>query len=175
MVGFRRAFQRALEAWVILLMFSLTAVVVGAVVFRKMGQSLGWTDEIARVLLAWVTYYGSALAALKRAHIGFPGLLDRLSPKGRVGLIILGEAFVIGFFLLMAWVGMEVYQILEGDNLVSLPWLPLRVTQSVIPIGAVLFVTAELLSLPEALSTSRLGELEAHCPSPGGASQEVRP
>lgn len=172
---FRRAFQWALEAWVIVLMFSLTIIVVGAVVFRKMGHSLGWTDEIARVLLAWVTYYGSALAALKRAHIGFPGLLDRLSPRGRVVLIIVGEIFVIGFFLLMAWVGMEVYQILEGDTLVSLTWLPLRLTQSVIPIGAALFVIAELLSLPQALRASKLSELEAHSAVHHAPSAEVRP
>lgn len=175
MGGFRKAFEWALEAWVILLMFSLTAIVVGAVVFRKMGQSLGWTDEIARVLLAWVTYYGSALAALKRAHIGFEGLLDRVSPRGRLGLVILGEVFVIGFFLLMTWVGMEVYQILEGDTLVSLTWLPLRLTQSVIPIGAALFIIAELLSLPEALGTRKPSRLEAHPDGRSGTSSEVRP
>lgn len=173
--GFRRGFQWALEAWVILLMFSLTGIVVGAVVFRKMGQSLGWTDEIARVLLAWVTYYGSALAALKRAHIGFPGLVERVSPSKRIPLVLLGEVFVIGFFLLMAWVGMEVYQILEGDTLVSLTWLPLRVTQSVIPLGAVLFVIAELLSLPETLKTPRLSELEVHATEAHDPVREVRP
>lgn len=159
----------------ILLMFSLTAVVVGAVVFRKMGHSLGWSDEIARVLLAWVTYYGSALAALKRAHIGFPGLLERFSPRGRVPLVLLGEIFVIGFFLLMAWVGMEVYRILEGDTLVSLTWLPLRLTQSVIPVGAALFVMAQLLSLPEALRTPRIREPEAHSQVPPGSSEEATP
>ncbi len=173
--GLRRGFQWALEAWVILLMFSLTGIVVGAVVFRKMGQSLGWTDEIARVLLAWVTYYGSALAALKRAHIGFPGLVERVSPSKRIPLVLLGEVFVIGFFLLMAWVGMEVYQILEGDTLVSLTWLPLRLTQSVIPIGAVLFVIAELLSLPETLREPRLSELGVHSTGAPGAVREVRP
>lgn len=171
MSRFRKAFQWGLEAWVISLMIALTIVVVGAVVFRKMGQSLGWTDEVARVLLAWLTYYGSALAALKRAHIGFPGVMERFSPKARIPLVVLGEAFVIGFFLLMAWVGLEVCGILEGDSLVSLPWVPLRLTQSVIPIGGVLFIVAELLSLPEALRCPRLSELGSH---PGSASQEAQ-
>ena len=35
----------------------------------------------------------------------------------------------------------------EGSYLIGLPWMPTRLTQSVIPIGAVLFVIAELLSL----------------------------
>ncbi len=33
--------------------------------------------------------------------------------------------------------------------LVSLPWVPQRLTQSVSPSGAVLFIIAELVSLPE--------------------------
>jgi len=154
----KSGFQWALETWVIVLMFSTTVVVVIAVVFRKAGHSLGWADEISRVLLAWLTYYGSALAALRRAHIGFPGLLRRLSPRQRLPLVILGEAFIIGFFLVMAWVGLEVYMVLEGDTLVSITWVPLRLTQSVIPIGAFLFILAELLSLKEEIRPRRISE-----------------
>lgn len=156
--GFKRAFQWALETWVIVLMFSTTFIVVTAVVFRKAGYSLGWADEISRVLLAWLTYYGSALAALKRAHIGFPGLIQNLSPRKRIPLVILGEAFVIGFFVVMVWVGLEVHRVLEGDTLVSLTWVPLRLTQSVIPIGAALFILAELLSLPDELRSFRVSQ-----------------
>ena len=36
------------------------------------------------------------------------------------------------------------------ETLISLPWIPLRITQSVIPIGAALFIAAETLSIPEA-------------------------
>jgi len=41
--------------------------------------------------------------------------------------------------------------VLGGTSLVSLPWVPAAVAQSVIPIGAVLFIVAQLLSLPDAL------------------------
>ena len=40
-------------------------------------------------------------------------------------------------------------KILEGEMLVSLTWIPIQFTQSVIPIGAAMFVICELLSLPE--------------------------
>lgn len=53
------------------------------------------------------------------------------------------------FFILLAWVGVEVLVILEGDSLTSLTWVPTRLTQSVIPIGAVLFVIGQLLSFPD--------------------------
>ena len=55
---------------------------------------------------------------------------------------------LIFFFVLLAWAGFKVLSILQGMNLVSLPWVPIAFTQSVIPIGAVLFIICQLLSFP---------------------------
>ena len=74
----RSGFERLLEYIVILLMISLAVEVILGVTYRKLGMSLSWYDEVASITLAWVTYYGAALAALKRAHIGFPGLVESL-------------------------------------------------------------------------------------------------
>ncbi len=146
---FRKGFERSLEFIVILIMVTLTAIVLVAVVYRKAGASLSWYDEVSSVLLAWLTYYGAALAAIHRAHIGFSGLIKSLKPAVRIPFIIISELCIIGFFALLAWVGFEVLVILKGDNLISLPQVPTRLTQSVIPIGAILFIIAEVLGIPE--------------------------
>jgi TRAP-type C4-dicarboxylate transport system permease small subunit len=70
-------------------------------------------------------------------------------PLYRVPLVLVAEAVVIGFFLILAWYGYIVLVILEGDTLISLPWVGTQLTQSVIPIGAILFVIAEVLNLPQ--------------------------
>ncbi len=141
----RRAFERSLEAITLALMASLVLVVVVGVAFRKAGTSLVWYDEVASILLAWLTYYGAALAALKRSHIGFPTLVRTASPRLRRALTILRDVAVVGFFALTAWAGWRVLLVLEGSYLVSLPWAPSRLTQSVILVGAALFIVAELL------------------------------
>ena len=146
---FRRFFHALLEFIVIFLMVALTIIVVVAVIYRKAGASLSWYDEIASILLAWLTYYGAALAALHRGHIGFAGLIAAMKPGMRIPFIIFSEFCILGFFALLAWVGIDVLIILEGDTLVSLPQIPTRLTQSVIPIGAVLFIIAEALGIPE--------------------------
>ena len=69
----RRILERFLEIWVVFLVSALTVIVVLAVIWRKAGASFVWYDEVASIMLAWITYYGAALAALKRAHIGFDG------------------------------------------------------------------------------------------------------
>lgn len=146
----RRAFERLLEAITILLMVALAGLVIAAIFFRAFGSSLVWYDEVASVLLAWLTYYVAALAALRRLHIGFPGLVQAMPRPLRVAVILFAEACVLTFFVVLAWTGMEVWYVLEGSTLVSLP-IPVQLTQSVIPIGAVLFIVAQLLSLPEVL------------------------
>jgi TRAP-type C4-dicarboxylate transport system permease small subunit len=53
------------------------------------------------------------------------------------------------FFIVLAWAGLEVVILLEGDRLISLTWVPVQLTQSVIPIGALLFIVAQLMSIPD--------------------------
>ena len=141
--------ERLLEWMLIILMVALTTVVVVAVIYRKLDASLSWYDEVASVLLSWVTYYGAALAALKRKHIGFDTVLLAIPMPARMWVVALSEILVLAFFVLLAWAGWEVLQVLEGVTLVSLTWVPVQLTQSVIPIGAALFILCELLSLPE--------------------------
>ena len=151
----RRGYERVLEWVVIALMVALAVEVTAGVVFRYTGRSLVWYDEVASILLAWVTYYGAALAALKRSHIGVPELVRLLSPSLRVSVAVFAEACVLVFFILMAWVGTSVLEVLAGDTLVALPQVSVAFTQSVIPISAVLFIVAQLLAFPEILREAR--------------------
>jgi TRAP-type C4-dicarboxylate transport system permease small subunit len=144
--------------WVTIgLMILLTIIVSLAVIARLMGESFSWYDEVAAIMLAWITYYGSALAALHRRHIGFDTVLLAMPPKLRIVALLLGELIVLTFFFLMARAGLQVLEVLAGDTLVSLRWVPVQFTQSVIPIGAILFMLAQVLSLPAYLKLTAAG------------------
>lgn len=148
---FGRGLRRMLEGIVLALMVALAAVVIAGVLFRKLGAALVWYDEIASILLAWLTYYGAALAALDRSHIGVPTVIEHLRGRVRLATVLLAEVFVIGFFGVVAWAGWRVVLVLGGTTLVSLPSVPAAVAQSVIPIGAILFIAAEMVSAHETL------------------------
>ncbi len=162
----RNGYEKFLEAIVIVLMAALAIEVTVGVVFRYAGHALVWYDEVATILLAWVTYYGAALAALRRAHLGVPELVRMLPPPLRLAAAIFAEACVFAFFILLAWVGYSVLGVLATDNLVSLPEVSVVYTQSVIPIGATLFVIAEALVLPDVLREAR-GLKPAHVVADG--------
>jgi TRAP-type transport system small permease protein len=153
--GFRRGFERLLEWIVIALMVTLAVEVTAGVIFRYSGYSLVWYDEVASILLAWVTYYGAALAALRRSHIGVPELVRMLPPKARVATAVFAQACVFGFFILLGWTGYTVLEILATDTLVSLPGVSVAYTNSVIPISSALFIIAQALAFPEVLREAR--------------------
>lgn len=173
MTRMRTWLERALEAVSMGLMAILAALVVGAVILRYANAPLTWYDEVAGVLLAWITYYGAALAALKRAHLGFPNLVAALSPTLRVPITLLASLIVVGFFIVAAWYGLQVIVLLQGDYLTSLAWVPISLTQSVVPMGALLFVIAELLVLPDRLREAALGAVpvEQHLPGETGEGE----
>ena len=146
---FRDRYGRLLEWVVMSLMIALAVEVAAGVTFRFVGHSLAWYDEVASVLLAWLTFYGSALASVKRAHIGCPELVDKLPWRARRAFNIVAQVLVIAFFLVLGGVGLQILPVLATDHMVSLPWIPISVVQSVIPISAALIVVAELTHLAD--------------------------
>ncbi|OGA36956.1 MAG: hypothetical protein A3F75_05215 [Betaproteobacteria bacterium RIFCSPLOWO2_12_FULL_64_23] len=150
----RGSYERALEWLVLILMAAMSGEVTVGVVFRTLGESLEWYDEVASILLAWLTFYGSALASVKRAHIGCPEVMALLPAKPKLVLRVIAEMLTIGFFLLMGWMGYQVLGVLDTDYLISLPSIPVSWVQSVVPISAVLIVAAELITLPKVLTNA---------------------
>lgn len=152
---FRERYALFLERVVMALMIILSIEVTLGVVFRAVGSSLVWYDEVASVLLAWLTFYGSALASVKRAHIGCPEVVEQLPPRLQHMLGIFTQLLVIAFFALLCWVGISIMPALVGDALVSLPWMPMNVVQSVIPISSALILVGETMFLIDLVAQRR--------------------
>jgi TRAP-type C4-dicarboxylate transport system permease small subunit len=162
MKSFRIIYDRVLEAIAVILIIAVTVIVTMGFVYRGLGDSLAWYDEVAEVALAWLTYYAGALAALRGAHIGFAGFVNSLPANWRVAATVFASSVTIFFFGLLTVVGIQVVDILKGDTLVSLPQIPLQLTDSVIPIASALFVIAELIRLPELIAQAHRGPLTDH-------------
>ncbi len=156
----RRRYERLLEWVAIALMAALAVEVTVGVVFRYSGYSLVWYDEVATILLAWVTFYGSALAVMKHAHMGVPEIVRMLPAGMRVGATLIAQACTLAFFALLAWFGYVILEILASDRLVSLPEVSVAYAQSVIPVSAVLIIIAQALVFPEVLREARRGRID---------------
>ncbi|MEZ5650013.1 MAG: TRAP transporter small permease subunit [Burkholderiaceae bacterium] len=140
-----RLFVRLLSGITIVQLVALAIVVLYAVAARTLGHSPSWYDEVASVMLAWLTFVGAALATARNAHLNFELLLMRLPAAARWLVFVAGEAVFHGTFIVIAWAGWRILEIFGGETLVSLTWVPLEIVHAIVPVGAALVIIARLL------------------------------
>jgi len=157
MKTYKLALDRVLQVLTVSLLLALTATVLLGVVFRYSGNSLIWYDELAAMLLAWITFSGAALAMLRNAHMGFSGLQHALPQPYRDVLFWFLEVLVLVILGITAWAGWAILAIFGNESLTSLPFLQRSLVQSVLPIGAALMILARLLTMVERLADHRAG------------------
>ncbi|MEX0753079.1 MAG: TRAP transporter small permease subunit [Xanthobacteraceae bacterium] len=157
-----RIYDRFLEIIAVVMLVAVTGIVTAGFVYRWLGESLVWYDEVASISLAWLTYFAGALAALRGAHLGFPGLVNSFPPRLRVAAVLFSSGVTIFFFVLMAWVGTRLLPIIAGITLVSIPEVSQAVVMAAIPVASAMFVLAELLRLPGLLREAWRGPLIDH-------------
>lgn len=154
MARLNRLLDLVLQTFTIALIVILACVVLLGVAFRYSGNSLIWYDEVAAVLLAWITFSGAALAVLRNAHLGFSGLLFGLPPAGRQILFWTGEAIFLISIGAIGWAGWAILDIFGNETMTTIRFMPRSVVQSIIPISAFFMILGRFLTLP-----SRLGEV----------------
>ena len=106
--NFKNSYDTFLQYVMFVMMIAMAVTVVVGVIFRWSGHALVWYDEVASVQLAWLTYYGSAYAALKGAHIGVPNIIKSFPLGLRKILWVVSKIIIYGFFILLAYYGFKV-------------------------------------------------------------------
>jgi TRAP-type C4-dicarboxylate transport system permease small subunit len=132
------------------LLVLLTALVTYAATIRLLGFGLAWYDEVAPIILTWITFFGAALVTLHRGHLGFDNVVRRLPVQMQTVAFVAAECLTLAFFLALAWGGFRLLSVISGERLMTLAWFPSVVAQCVIPVASIAFIAAELLTLPQA-------------------------
>jgi len=87
---------------------AMTCIVFVSVVFRYVLNSpLAWTEELASLLFAWLTFVGAYIGARFRSHIAIDTLVIFLPARARRAL---GRVVDVGVLLLLAvfvWQGVR--------------------------------------------------------------------
>ena len=156
---FKKKYDKALEFVLFVMMVAMATVVIMGVSFRWAGHALTWYDEVASMQLAWLTYYGSAYAALKGGHISVPSILKSFPLHIRKPLFFLSKLFVYSFFILLTYYGFKVMFIVQGETLTTLDWFPQPLAQSVIPVASILFILSETLNFKDSYQQMMEGKI----------------
>lgn len=124
--AFRRGLTVVLQWLVIVLMFLLVVDVLWGVISRyAFGQQAKWSEELARMLLVWVSLFGASAAFAMRAHLGLDYFAGKLHPEaGKLNRII-GALICLAFATLVFLLGgLDLVQRTfdSGQTMVALPF-----------------------------------------------------
>ena len=106
-------------------LLALTLDVLWGVITRYVfGHQAGYTDELATLLLIWLSFFGGALAFGKNAHIGLTVLTDAFDPATRRLCEAAAMLFSLAFVSLV-WIGGGLMllqtSMASGNRLATLP------------------------------------------------------
>ncbi len=100
---------RGIDLLAITTFVGMFACVLAQVVFRYfLGDPLVWSDELARYLFVWCSFLGWVIAARKRAHLSVSIGIERLGPRAREWLSLIGALAAFAFAALLVFYGWRI-------------------------------------------------------------------
>ena len=100
-----RILDRTLETLLFVTLASMASVVAINVFCRFILKfSLSWGDELAQVLMVWMTFLGAAVGMRDKAHYAFDYLVKSLPNSAKKFFVLLSEVITIAMSLgLLFW------------------------------------------------------------------------
>jgi TRAP-type C4-dicarboxylate transport system permease small subunit len=116
--------QYGVEDWIAFALYWMLALVVFLQFFSRyvVNDSVAWTEEIARYLLAMVAYVGGAMAVRKFSHIHVEFLYVYM-PHGLARILsVIVDLARIAFFAFGTYLGVLVTIIMDTQRMVIIDW-----------------------------------------------------
>jgi TRAP-type transport system small permease protein len=137
---------------------TMTVLVFLQVIYRYViGDSLSFSEELARYMFIWSVAMGSALALRTRSHIGVELLVERLPESLGNRAKLLANALNLAFFALLVWFGFDM--VLETmDQESPAMELPLGYVYLSVPLSAIVLLICEIQNALEDHCGSRTGD-----------------
>jgi TRAP-type C4-dicarboxylate transport system permease small subunit len=88
-----------------LLAIQVCVVLWGVFTRYAMGDQAGWSEELARYLLIWISLLGSAYAVANRSHIAISLLPDSLEGKRKQNVDRLIDVLILAFSIGVLLIG----------------------------------------------------------------------
>lgn len=99
-----RMIDRILDVMLSVILSAMTAVVAANVFCRFVLQfSISWGDELAQVLMVWLTFLGAAAATREKAHYAFDYLVRNLPRRAKKAFRVVTQLVCIGAILILLW------------------------------------------------------------------------
>ncbi len=124
--------------------FVMTVMIFLQVVYRYvLGESLSFSEELARYMFIWSVAMGSALALRTRSHIGVEILVERLPASAAKPAKVLACVISLVFYGMLVWYGFEMVGETMDQESAALE-LPMGYVYLAVPLSAIVLFICEI-------------------------------
>jgi TRAP-type transport system small permease protein len=134
-----RRVNAVVEKLLLVIGASICLILFAQVIFRYMGNSLGWSEEVSRHLLVATTFLGGTAAYKRMSFIGLKGIGHGLGQSIQRVIVVALQVATLGCFCILAWFGTE-YTIKAWEHTSASLQIPMSIPFSVIPISSLVFI-----------------------------------
>ena len=140
-----------------------TAVVMTVMIFLQviyryvLGESLSFSEELARYMFIWSVAMGSALALRTRSHIGVEILVERLPASMAKPAKVLACVLSLVFYGMLIWYGFEMVGETMDQESAALE-LPMGYVYLAVPLSAIVLFICEIKNVLDDLFVARGNE-----------------
>lgn len=129
------------EGAVMTIWFAIVLVVMACQVVSRyvFNAPLAWSEEFARYSFVWISYIGCAYCVGVDGHTSITALVDKVSPRTRRILKLVGNVIIAGVFLRIMPIATN-YIAKNGKFLTSIMRIPFKYLYWSLPVGIVLTV-----------------------------------
>ncbi len=132
--------NKQISLFVVLLIF-LLSLLLGVNVFYRyvLNDSIYWSNEVSRYLLAYIVFFGATMAHKNKVHIRIDMIFIYLSQKSRKSIEILISLFFIIFWILVLLGSIKLFPLFMLQTTATLQ-IPYAIPFSALPISAVIWI-----------------------------------
>ncbi|MBS3669613.1 TRAP transporter small permease [Halomonas boliviensis] len=131
-------------------MAALIGVITLQIVSRVLFTAVGWTEEVARFLLVWITFLAGTLAFQRGRHIAVTFVVDALPGRLRQIARIAALLIVLAFMIALIVIGYRYMQVQSFQKSASLR-LSMTYVYAVMPICAAIMAWYAVVDIIELL------------------------
>ena len=148
-MGKAKKFLDNFEGYCCVVFLAMMSIVVFVqVVFRWIGASLPWTEEVSRYLLVWTTFMGGAYGVKTHAHIGVEAFTLLLPKKIKKVLAILVMICGIILCCVIFYFGVRLVRLnFSIMQLTPAMRMPIAYMYLAIPIGMTCFILRYIINI----------------------------
>ena len=129
------------------LMLLVVALVLFYQVFGRyvIGRAPGWTEEVARMLVAWMAMLGAAACLRGGGHIAVGALVNAMPSGVRTVLLGVRDLAILATAGVLGWAGAR-FATLNGSQDSAALEIPMSIPYSAMGVGAVLLALMLILA-----------------------------